>query len=278
LIDNGTTIYSNRLWARWQGYHYCNFQRPDDEEIVIRLPSMVSEWLKLRLDRDICSEFKDTVITHLCNYIELEEDNFEFSERQQVSPHLNVISQHIDYIEDRCDVFRAYLTFGSFCMNCSQYNESERWMNRALIGYEKALGSEHTSTLNMLNNLGVLYWKQGRLVDAEKMYDRALARREKALGPEHSSIFQTVNNLVPVYWEQGRLDDAEKMYHRALAGCERALGSVHTLTLDTDNNISVLYWKQGHLSDAEKMYGCALAGMEKILRPSTPPPSKQSTI
>jgi hypothetical protein len=29
--------------------------------------------------------------------------------------------------------------------------------NRALAGYEKALGPEHTSTLNTVNNLGNLY-------------------------------------------------------------------------------------------------------------------------
>jgi tetratricopeptide (TPR) repeat protein len=47
--------------------------------------------------------------------------------------------------------------------------------NRALAGYEKALGPEHTSTLDTVNNLGILYADQGRLEDAEMMYNRALA-------------------------------------------------------------------------------------------------------
>jgi Flp pilus assembly protein TadD len=45
--------------------------------------------------------------------------------------------------------------------------------NRAVAGYEKALGPDHTSTLDTVNNLGILYWNQGRLVDAETMFDRA---------------------------------------------------------------------------------------------------------
>jgi hypothetical protein len=54
---------------------------------------------------------------------------------------------------------------------------------RALAGCEKVLGPEHTSTLDIINNLGVLYTGQGRLKDAEMMYNRALAGKEKALGP-----------------------------------------------------------------------------------------------
>jgi Tfp pilus assembly protein PilF len=45
---------------------------------------------------------------------------------------------------------------------------------RALQGYEKALGPEHTSTLNTVNNLGNLYADQGKLGEAERMYERAL--------------------------------------------------------------------------------------------------------
>jgi hypothetical protein len=70
---------------------------------------------------------------------------------------------------------------------------------RALAGKEKACGPEHTSTLDTVNNLGLLYAGQGRLEDAETMYIRALAGYEKALGPEHTSTLKTVNNLGILY-------------------------------------------------------------------------------
>jgi Tfp pilus assembly protein PilF len=87
--------------------------------------------------------------------------------------------------------------------------------NRALAGYEKALGSHHTSTLVTINNLGVLYRDQGRLIDAERMYHRALAGKEKAWGPDYTSTLDTVNNLGLLYADQGCLADAERMYYRA---------------------------------------------------------------
>jgi Tetratricopeptide repeat len=49
-------------------------------------------------------------------------------------------------------------------------------------GRVKALGPDHTSTLDTVNNLGNLYRDQGKLPESEKMYLRALAGREKALG------------------------------------------------------------------------------------------------
>jgi hypothetical protein len=45
---------------------------------------------------------------------------------------------------------------------------------RALKGYEAALGPEHPTTLSIVNNLGILYQNQGKLGEAEQMYKRAL--------------------------------------------------------------------------------------------------------
>jgi hypothetical protein len=44
---------------------------------------------------------------------------------------------------------------------------------RALGGSERALEADHTSTLDTVNNLGVLYRDQGKLAEAEQMYVRA---------------------------------------------------------------------------------------------------------
>jgi hypothetical protein len=40
---------------------------------------------------------------------------------------------------------------------------------RTLLG-EKALGPKHTSTLDTVNNLGILFAEQGKLAEAEAMY------------------------------------------------------------------------------------------------------------
>jgi tetratricopeptide (TPR) repeat protein len=83
-------------------------------------------------------------------------------------------------------------------------------------------GTEHTSTLSTVNNLGNLYRDQGKMDKAERMYRRALQGYEKAWGPEHTLTLSTVNNLGLLYRDQGKMDEAEKMYRRALQGFEKA--------------------------------------------------------
>ena len=57
------------------------------------------------------------------------------------------------------------------------------------------MGPRSHVTLDMVDNLDLLYAKQGKLDEAEKMYQRALQGREKAWGPDHTSTLSTVNNL-----------------------------------------------------------------------------------
>ena len=58
--------------------------------------------------------------------------------------------------------------------------EAEAIYMRALKGKKKAWGTEHISTLNTVNNLGLLYKDQGKIAEAEAIYIRALEGKKKA--------------------------------------------------------------------------------------------------
>ncbi|KAK1780357.1 hypothetical protein QBC45DRAFT_111801, partial [Copromyces sp. CBS 386.78] len=169
-------------------------------------------------------------------------------------------------IEDITIVYATH-SLGDLYLDQGRLKEAETMYQRALEGKEKALGPDHTSTLDIVNNLGLLYKAQGRLKEAETMYQRALEGYEKALGPDHTSTLDTVNNLGLLYKAQGRLKEAKTMYQRALEGYEKALGPDHTSTLDTVHNLGNLYKIQGWLKEAETMYQRALEGYEKALGP-----------
>ncbi|KAF7504126.1 hypothetical protein GJ744_002644 [Endocarpon pusillum] len=85
---------------------------------------------------------------------------------------------------------------------------------RALAGYEKALGPDQTSTLDPVNNLGILYSGQGKLDEAGEMYMRATAGKEKALGPDHTSTLNMVYNFLQRAARR-RVPEA----HCAVGGC-----------------------------------------------------------
>jgi tetratricopeptide (TPR) repeat protein len=161
----------------------------------------------------------------------------------------------------------AYQKLAGMLKAQDRYTGAKEMYERALVGYEKALGPEHTSTLCTVNNLGALYRRQGRLEEAEAMHKRALVGYEKALGPEHVSTLRAVHDLGILYRDQGKLAEAEAMYERALAGSEKAHGPEHTSTLTTVHNLGILYADQGKLAEAEEMFERALAGSEKALGP-----------
>ncbi len=192
--------------------------------------------------------------------------------QQRLLPHANRCVQQLsvnNFINtyDDHDSDKAFHCLGILYADQGKLTDAQTMYRRALHGYEKAWGPEHTSTLDIVNNLGLLYANQGKLTDAETMYQRALHGYEKAWGPEHTSTLDTVNNLGILYANQGKLTDAETMYQRALNGYEKAWGPDHTSTLVTVNNLGVLYASQNKLTDAETMYRRALNGYEKAWGP-----------
>ena len=54
-------------------------------------------------------------------------------------------------------ISEACFMFGMVYAEQARLNDAETMYNCALAGYEKALGPEHTSTLDTVNNFGNLY-------------------------------------------------------------------------------------------------------------------------
>jgi tetratricopeptide (TPR) repeat protein len=99
---------------------------------------------------------------------------------------------------------------GLLYQNQGKLAEAEEMYQRALKGYEKALGPDYIATLDTANNLGSLYQNQGKLAEAEEMYQQALKGYKKALGSEHTSTLHAFNNLGSLYQNQGKLAQAEE--------------------------------------------------------------------
>jgi tetratricopeptide (TPR) repeat protein len=249
-----------------QDQSLLQFSHRSGNEIVVSLHSMVSEWLHMRLERNIHSTYFTVAISHLNSYLKITHDA-DHTIWQEAISHIDKICQLEEFHSQNNHYFAESHAFGMVYSDHGHLGDAERMYNHALAGKEEAWGPDHASTLDTVNNLGLLYVDQGHLEDAERMYNRALAGYEKAWGPDHTSMLSTVNNLGILYRNQGRLEDAERMYNRALAGYEKAWGPDHTSIPDIVHNLGLLYADQGHLEDAERMYNRALAGYEKAWGP-----------
>jgi tetratricopeptide (TPR) repeat protein len=223
---------------------------------------MVSEWLHIQCDEGSQSTFMTATVEHIEHYLDAESDG-DHTAKQESLLHIDTICQAAIF-SSTCNCFLgACLSFSSFYRDQDRLDDVEKIYNCALAGFEKALGPKHTSTLDIVNNLGVLYANQDQLNEAERMFTHALAGYEKSLEPQHTSTLDMVNNLSILQRHQGQLDEAERMYTRALAGYEKALGPEHTSTLDTVNNLGILYAHQGQLDEQR---GCTLVHWQAMRR------------
>ncbi|KAJ5886400.1 uncharacterized protein N7473_009074 [Penicillium subrubescens] len=184
--------------------------------------------------------------------------------QQRLIPHARHVCRG-DWFNCDFAIWGAFHGLGELYFEQGSLKEAEEMFQRALLGREKTLSPEHTSTLDTVNCLGNLYKEQGKLREAEEMYQRALLGREKVLGPKHTSTLGTVNNIGNLCVAQGKLDRAAEMYQRALSGREKTLGPECPSTLSIFNNIGNLYRIQGKLEPAEQMYQRALLGRENAL-------------
>jgi tetratricopeptide (TPR) repeat protein len=190
---------------------------------------------------------------------------FDKQVARKLLPHARTAATRHFKMREVTGLERELHEIACFMKDWESSQEVEGLYLRALRGYEEAWGAKHTSTLKTVNNLGALYWEQGKMKEAEEMYLRALRGFEEALGAKHTSTLDTVNNLGLLYANQGKMKEAEEMYLRALRGYEEALGAKHTSTLDTVSNLGILYWKQGKMKEAEELYLRALQGFEEAL-------------
>jgi len=76
-------------------------------------------------------------------------------------------------------------------------SDAEAMNERALQGYEKALGPEHTSTLNTVNNLANLYTRLRRISEA-RMYVRCQGGVKAVLGAKHERNREVTRQLAPL--------------------------------------------------------------------------------
>ncbi|KAI0855788.1 hypothetical protein F4860DRAFT_448425 [Xylaria cubensis] len=144
--------------------------------------------------------------------------------------------------------------------------EAVEMCHRALTVSEKVFGSQHLSTIQILNNLGHFYLDYDNCEKAMEILQRALQGAEHYLEPNHGLTLSIIGGLGLVFVKQGLLKDAEDMFQRGLQDIEKQAENMHNFT--TMSNLGSLFETQGRLNEAENMYQRALKGLEKALGPN----------
>lgn len=148
-----------------------------------------------------------------------------------------------------------------------QIDGDEAALKQRLQHHEEFFGPEHTSTIDVVHELGSFYMSSGRLDDAEAMFARELGVSQQATGAEDVPTLNATASLAALYEKQGRSDGAEAMYRRALRGYDKTLGPEHASTLTTARDLGRLYKAQGRHGEAEAMFKRVIGGLETNSKP-----------
>ena len=146
-----------------------------------------------------------------------------------------------------------------------KYDDSEKMYQQAIRGKEKELGPEHSSTLDTLDELVILYGDMGRWREAGMLGLRALKSRKRMLSQEHPSTLTSTANLASIFRNQGRWKDAARLEEQALEARTRILGEEHPATLTSRSNLASTYQRQGRLKDAARLEEQALEARTRML-------------
>lgn len=135
---------------------------------------------------------------------------------------------------------------------------------------EAAVGADHPSTLDTLEQLGDALRRAGELDRAAAIFDALLASAERVYGPGHAALATFLNQAALVQQARGSFEAAEAFQRRALAVVESNFGEGSPRTTVSVNNLGWLLHEVGRYDEAEVLYRRSLATAEAALGPDHP--------
>jgi len=141
---------------------------------------------------------------------------------------------------------------------------SLRDVTRGLKVLEAKYGPVHESLLPLLDELGDIYDRIGRLEDALGTYGRALVLRMELLGDEDPETVESMNVVGLAHKDFGNFDQAAEMLETVLAIRLETVGSRHADTATSQENLGILYRQEGRLDEAERLCSQAARTLERL--------------
>jgi len=148
--------------------------------------------------------------------------------------------------EINAETGQSIVSLASALKGLHDFKNAEEMYRSGFAIYETQVGLEHPHIATLLNNIGQLYYLQGRYTDAEKVLLRALQIKKKFFSPDHISLAESLNHLGYTYYLQDdhkkaaeTLDEAIRIW--SLPGYERLRYKLSAVVWR-----SVIKFKQGN--------------------------------
>ncbi len=150
-----------------------------------------------------------------------------------------------------------------------QYDEAQRYFERALEICERAFGADHPKMSTGHAGLANVYYARGELAEAQRHFERALAIDEQALGPDHPGVAMHLVNVAYMHLTREEYDEARRLFERANA-IWSAIGPAHPELALSLTGLATLHTQRGEWRESLPFYERALVIDEKALGPEHP--------
>jgi eukaryotic-like serine/threonine-protein kinase len=146
----------------------------------------------------------------------------------------------------------AQKLLGDAYVNAGLLDEAAATYRAALDDLRRARGGPHATfadqsrwTFSARNQLGLVYWWQGKYDQAELVLSELLAEQRVVLGNEDHNTLNVMDNLAKQYREQRKFELAVPLFEESLEGKRRVFGNEHPSTLNTVHNLGTCYLAAG---------------------------------
>jgi serine/threonine protein kinase len=159
---------------------------------------------------------------------------------------------------------RLRTALGRVYANLGLYDQSSHQLERALSEQRALSGDRNVAGAAILDELGLLRDRQGRIEEADSLLGLALERHRRASSPD-SAIATTLEHLSEVRRERNDFPAAEALIREALAIRRSLHGDSSVATSISQQMLAEVLHDQGNDKDAAPLFRAALATRERQL-------------
>ncbi|MDR4926510.1 FxSxx-COOH system tetratricopeptide repeat protein [Peribacillus simplex] len=193
---------------------------------------------------------------------------------------IKIVKEHLEGNE----VFLAnyYNNLGFIFFKTFQHNENigintdneldiaKKYINRSLRLFRKVIGENHLHYCSILNNLGMIYEKEGNFNQAKKKYTEGI-KIIRLLGHDNHQLLSSIeSNLGSVCWMSGEFKKGEELLFSALERDIMKYGECHLEVATDFEKLGCMYFEVQEFEKAKKYFLDAYNLFKKILGSHNP--------
>lgn len=173
---------------------------------------------------------------------------------QMAAQILHLILASSDWIIPHGAVADAFGWASSLLWEYGLLQDAELLLRKALMIWERVLGTGHETVGMATRNLGVLCALLENYAEAETLLQSAMLARSRALGAAHPEVILCLLDLASIYARQNKRKEARACYQEALKIGEPTLGQEHPLLVTAAHKLAMFYAEDDEFAEAETYY------------------------